>query len=47
VPAEKISSPVHDLLSDVPAKFGPVIQAWLVCLVFIALVMGKLLGYGQ
>ncbi len=47
VPAEKISSPVHELLTDAPAKFGPVIQAWLVCLVFIALVMGKLLGYGQ
>ena len=47
VPAEKISSSVHDLLTDAPAKFGPVIQSWLVCLVFVALVMGKLLGYGQ
>ncbi len=47
MPAEKISSPVHDLLSDAPAKFGPVIQAWLVSLVFVALVVGKLLGYGQ
>ncbi len=47
VPTEKISSPVHELLTDAPAKFGPVIQAWLVCLVFVALVMGKLLGYGQ
>jgi len=47
VPAEKVSSPVHELLTDAPAKFGPVIQAWLVCAVFIALVVGKLLGYGQ
>ncbi len=47
VPAEKISSPVHELLSGAPAKFGPVIQAWLVCLVFVALVAGKLLGYGE
>ena len=43
VPAEKISSPVHDLLTDAPAKFGPVIQAWLVCLVFIALVWANFL----
>ncbi|MGO9565937.1 MAG: hypothetical protein ACLP5H_00200 [Desulfomonilaceae bacterium] len=47
VPAEKISSPVNDLLTDAPAKFGPLLQAWLVCLVFIAIVTGKLLGYGQ
>lgn len=47
VPAEKISSPVHELLTEARAKFGPVIQAWLVCLVFIAVVMGRLLGYGQ
>jgi hypothetical protein len=47
VPAEKVSSPVHELLSGSAAKFGPVIQAWLVCLVFVAMVTGKLLGYGQ
>ncbi|MGB6063668.1 MAG: PH domain-containing protein [Desulfomonilaceae bacterium] len=47
VPSGKVSSPVQDLLTDSPPKFGPVVQAWLVCLVFIALVVGKLLGYGQ
>jgi hypothetical protein len=47
VPAEKVSSQVHELLSGSTAKLGPVIQAWLVCLVFVALVAGKLLGYGQ
>ncbi len=47
VPAEKVSSPVHDLVSAAPAKVGPVVQAWLVCLVFVALVVGKLMGYGQ
>jgi hypothetical protein len=47
VPAEKISSSVPDLVTDSPVKFGPVIQAWLVCLVFVALIIGKLMGYAQ
>ena len=46
VPKEKISVAAGDLLADPPSKHGPLIQAWIVCFVLTALVIGKILGYG-
>jgi len=46
IPKEKISATARELLADPPPKHGPLIQAWIVCLVLVALVVGKLLGYG-
>jgi hypothetical protein len=46
VPAEKMSSGVKEIVSQVPSKFGPVLQAWVVCLVLLGVIAGKLLGYG-
>ena len=46
LPEEKISEPVKDLIRERPSKHGPVIQAWIVCLVLLGIVVGKLLGYG-
>ncbi|MBI4961710.1 MAG: PH domain-containing protein [Desulfomonile tiedjei] len=45
IPKEKISGAAAELLVNPPSKHGPLIQAWIVCLVFTALVVGKLLGY--
>lgn len=46
IPKGKISTSAGDLLAEPPSKYGPLIQAWIVCLVLTALVVGKLLGYG-
>lgn len=46
LPKEKISAVASDLLANPPSKHGPLIQAWIVCLVLTGLVVGKLLGYG-
>ncbi len=46
LPEEKISEPVKDLIRERPSKYGPVIQTWIVCLVLLGIVVGKLLGYG-
>jgi hypothetical protein len=46
LPQERISEPVKDLIGERPSKYGPMIQAWIVCLVLLGIVVGKLLGYG-
>jgi len=45
VSKEKTSSTAVELLSRSPTKHGPLIQAWIVCLVLAACVAGNLLGY--
>jgi len=45
LPAEAVSSSARELLSGPPSKVGPLVQAWIVCLVMVGLVVGKLLGY--
>jgi hypothetical protein len=35
-----------EVLANPPAKRGPVIQAWLACIVIVGVVIAKLLGYG-
>ncbi len=46
IPEEKISTPVKELLQDPPSKYGPLLQAWLICIVLLGIVTGKILGYG-
>lgn len=46
VPTEKISEIAKELLADPPSKHGPVIQAWVACLVIAGVLVGRLLGYG-
>jgi hypothetical protein len=46
LPAEKISPSAAELLSHPPAKLGPLVQAWIICLVLGACVAGNLLGFG-
>ena len=46
LPAEKISEAARDLLEAPPSKYGPLIQAWIVCLLLLGIIVGKLLGYG-
>lgn len=46
IPAEKVSSGVKEIVSQAPSKFGPVLQAWVVCLVLFGVIVGKLMGYG-
>jgi hypothetical protein len=47
VPQQKIAQGAMETLADPPTKIGPVVQAWIVCLVLTALVVGKLLGYSS
>lgn len=46
IPEGKIAQGARDTLADPPTKIGPLVQAWIVCLVLTAIVVGKLLGYG-
>jgi hypothetical protein len=45
VPQASVAQGVREHLSDLPAKVGPLVQAWIACVVLAALAMGKLLGY--
>ncbi|MBI5250540.1 MAG: PH domain-containing protein [Desulfomonile tiedjei] len=47
IPQDKISSGVRELVSEVPPKFGPLVQAWIICLVLLGVIIGKLMGYGN
>ncbi len=44
VPPDKITQGARDILEDPPAKNGPLIQAWIICIVLIALMVGKFFG---
>jgi hypothetical protein len=46
VPDEKVTADARELLSQCPTKTGPVIQAWIACLVLSGMVIGRLMGYG-
>jgi len=43
---EKVSDAVRELAKEPPSKYGPMAQAWIVCLLLIGIIVGKLLGYG-
>ncbi len=45
VPDAKFSDYAKEVVQDPPAKRGPMIQAWILCLVLAVLVIGRLLGY--
>ena len=45
VPETKVSASCREMLSTPPAKHGPLMHAWIVCLVLAALAIGKFLGY--
>lgn len=47
VAPERVSESVRELLANPPSKHGPMIQAWLVCIVLGILVAGKILGYSS
>jgi len=46
VPESRISPKARELLESAPSKIGPVIQAWIVCLVLAGCAAGRLAGYG-
>ncbi|MCA1961513.1 MAG: hypothetical protein LDL33_12040 [Desulfomonile sp.] len=46
VPESRISPKARELLEGAPSKIGPVIQAWIVCLVLAGCAVGRLAGYG-
>jgi hypothetical protein len=41
----QVSDYAREVINDPPAKRGPMIQAWIICLLLAGLVVGKLLGY--
>ena len=43
---EKVSEAVRELAKEPPSKYGPLAQAWIVCLLLLGIIVGKLLGYG-
>jgi hypothetical protein len=43
---DKVSAAVRELAKDPPPKYGPLAQAWIVCLLLLGIIVGKLLGYG-
>lgn len=43
---EKVSGAVRELVKEPPSKYGPMAQAWIVCLLLLGIIVGKLLGYG-
>lgn len=44
-PQDKVAPAAKEMLSNPPPKHGPLLQAWITCIVITALVVGKLLGY--
>jgi hypothetical protein len=47
IPGAQVSDYAREVVQDPPAKRGPMIQAWIICLVLVGLVVGKLLGYSS
>jgi hypothetical protein len=47
IPDAIVSDYAKEVVQDPPAKRGPMIQAWIICLVLAALAVGKLLGYSS
>ncbi len=46
VPPETVAHDVPEILANAPTKNGPLIQAWVVCLVLTGMVAARLTGYG-
>jgi hypothetical protein len=46
IPPDKVAAGAKEILSEPPAKLGPVVQAWVVCALLMAIVAAKMLGYG-
>jgi len=46
VPEERIASGVREMLDNPPTKHGPMMQAWIVCLVLTGMAVARILGYG-
>lgn len=45
LPPDKVSDSAIELVKNMPNKYGPMIQAWAVCLMLGAILLGKLMGY--
>ena len=45
LPPDKVSDSAIELVKNMPNKYGPMIQAWAVCLKLGAILLGKLMGY--
>lgn len=45
LPPDKVSDSAIELVKNMPNKYGPMIQAWAVCLMLGAILVGKLMGY--
>lgn len=43
---DKVVSGAREIFANPPSKHGPLIQAWITCLVIMGLVTGRILGYG-
>jgi hypothetical protein len=43
IPRDKVSDVVREIAQSAPKKLWPIIQAWLVCLIFGAVMVGKFL----
>jgi|UniRef100_A0A7C4EYM7 hypothetical protein len=46
VPPDKITEGTREALNNPPAKNWPLIQAWIICVVLIALMIGRFFGLG-
>ncbi len=46
LPTDKISESARELTRDLPNKYGPLLQAWAICILLSCVLVGKLLGYG-
>lgn len=43
---DRVSDRAGELLTEPPSKIGPLIQAWMACVVITGVLVGRLLGFG-
>ncbi len=46
-PSGAVTEHAREILQSPPSKIGPLVQAWIVCIVLGAIVTGRVLGYGS
>jgi len=46
LPRDIVSERAETLLTEPPSKVGPLVQAWIACVVITGVLAGRLLGYG-
>lgn len=46
LPPDKVSESARDLVTDVPNKYGPLLQTWAISVLLGAILLGKMMGYG-